>query len=56
MHHVMPPILSSYMRLSPSMQAFDCYLNNDLGDVVEMAIMLTVDDFYDDVKRRYLTT
>lgn len=54
MHRAMPPILSSYMRLSPSMQTFDCYLNGDLGDVVEMAIMLTVDDFYDDVKRRYL--
>ncbi len=55
MHRSIPPILSSYMRLSPSMQAFDCYLNSDLGDVAEMAIMLTVDDFYDDVKRRYLS-
>lgn len=54
MHRSVPPILSSYMRLSPSMQSFDCYRNNDLGGVAEMAIMLTVDDFYDDIKRRYL--
>lgn len=55
MHRTMPPILSSYIRLSPSMQTFDCYLNSDLGDVAEMAIMLTVDDFYDDIKQRYLS-
>lgn len=55
MHRSVPPILSSYMRLSPSMQSFDCYRNDDLGGVAEMAIMLTVDDFYDDIKSRYLT-
>lgn len=50
-----PPIISSYIRLSPSMQTFDTYANGDLGDVAETAIMLTVDDFYEDVKKRYLT-
>jgi hypothetical protein len=43
------------MRLSPTMQTFDTYVNGDLDNVAETAIMLTVDDFYDDVKRRYLT-
>ena len=50
-----PPIISSYMRLSPSMQVFDSYENWDLGGVVETAIMVCVEDFYDDVKRRYLS-
>ena len=50
-----PPIISSYMRLSPTMQTFDAYANHDLGGVVESAIMLTVSDFYDDIKRRYLS-
>lgn len=50
-----PPIISSYMRLSPTMQTFDVYENEDLGSVVEAAIMLTVEDFYDDIKRRYLS-
>ena len=54
MRHTMPPILSSYMRLSPTMQTFDTYENPDLGGVAEVAIMLTVEDFYDNVKRRYL--
>lgn len=53
MRRAVPPILSSYMRLSPSMQSFDAYLNHDLGGVAEVAIMLTVADIYDDVKRRY---
>ena len=52
---VIPPIISSYMRLSPSMQTFDAYENGDLGGVAEVAIMLTVEDFYPEVKRRYLS-
>ena len=53
MRRVIPPIISSYIRLSPSMQTFDVYINHDLGEVAEMGIMLTVADIYDDVKRRY---
>lgn len=53
MRRTIPPIISSYMRLSPSMQTFDAYKNNDLGGVTEAAIMLTIDDIYDDIKRRY---
>ena len=49
-----PPIISSYMRLSPSMRVFDSYRNGDLGGVVESAIMLSVDEFYDEIKRRYM--
>ena len=55
MRRVVPPIISSYMRLSPTMQTFDTYENRDLGGVAEAAIMLTVDDFYDGIKRRYLS-
>lgn len=55
MHRVVPPIISSYMRLSPTMQTFDAYENGDLGNVAEVAIMLTVDDFYENIKLRYLS-
>lgn len=55
MRRQVPPIISSYMRLSPTMQTFDAYINNDLGGVAETAIMLTVDDFYDNIKQRYLS-
>lgn len=56
MRRSLPPIISSYMRLSPTMQTFDVYENGDLGGVAESAIMLTVDDFYDGIKRRYLSS
>ena len=48
-----PPIISSYLRLSPSLKLFDSYSNSDLGGVVESAIMLTVSEFYENVKFRY---
>lgn len=53
MHRTVPPIISSYMRLSPTMQTFDAYRNDDLGGVVECGIMLTIADLYDDKKRQY---
>ena len=53
MRRAVPPIISSYMRLSPTMQVFDAYANDDLGGVAECAILLTLADFYDSVKRRY---
>lgn len=53
MRRRVPPIISSYLRLSPSLQLFGSYRNKDLGGVVESAIMLTIADFYEDVKRRY---
>lgn len=48
-----PPIISSYLRLSPSLKLFDSYKNYELGGVVESAIMLTISEFYDNVKSRY---
>lgn len=53
MRRNIPPMISSYMRLSPSMQCFDSYVNEDLGGVAEVAIMLDREEFYEDVKRRY---
>lgn len=48
-----PPIISSYLRLSPSLKLFDSYKNYDLGGVVESAIMLTISEFYENIKSRY---
>lgn len=55
MRRSVPPIISSYMRLTPSMQTFDMYRNDDLGGVAECGIMLTIADLYDDIKRRYFS-
>lgn len=49
-----PPIISSYLRLSPTLKLFDSYRNENLGGVVESAIMLTISEFYESVKSRYV--
>ncbi len=48
-----PPIISSYLRLSPYVRLYDSYKNYDLGGVVESAIMLTISEFYENIKSRY---
>ena len=48
-----PPIISSYLRLSPHLKLYDSYKNHDLGGVVESAIMLTISEFYENIKSRY---
>lgn len=53
MDYRIPPIISSYLRLSPTLKLFDSYKNRSLGGVVECAIMLNVSEFYDNVKSRY---
>lgn len=53
MRRSIPPMISSYMRLSPSMRVFDTCLNNDFGGVAETGIMLAIDEFYDDMRMRY---
>lgn len=48
-----PPLVSSYLRLSPNVRLYDSYKNYDLGGVVESAIMLTISEFYENIKSRY---
>lgn len=49
-----PPMINSYMRLSPTMRVFDTCSNPDFGNVEETGIMLTIGDFYADMRQRYL--
>lgn len=41
-----PPMISSYMNVSPSMQTFATVTNPDFGDVEETGIMVTIPDMY----------
>ena len=50
-----PPMISSYMRLSPTMRVFDTVANPDFGGVEETGIMLTIPDIYPDLRARYIT-
>jgi hypothetical protein len=41
-----PPLINSYMNLSPSMRVFGTVCNPDFGDVEETGILITIDDIY----------
>ena len=49
-----PPLISTYMKLSPSMKSFGTATNPDFGGVEETGILITVDDVYQEKKERHL--
>ena len=50
-----PPLVNAYMSLSPTMRMFGTAINPEFGDVEESGIFLTIDDIFDDKKRRHMT-
>lgn len=49
-----PPLINSYMNLSPSMKVFDTVNNPDFGDVEETGILITINDIHQDKLDRYI--
>ena len=49
-----PPLINSYMNLSPTMVTFGTSINPRFGNVEETAIMITVDDIYPKKKERHI--
>ncbi len=49
-----PPLINSYMNISPTMQVYDTCVNPFFGDVEETAIMITIKDIYPTKKNRHL--
>ncbi|HQB78888.1 MAG TPA: GNAT family N-acetyltransferase [Tenuifilaceae bacterium] len=49
-----PPLINSYMNLSPSMKVFGTILNPDFGNVEETGIMITIDDIYESKVERHI--
>lgn len=41
-----PPMINSYMGLSPTMKTFGTAINKDFGEVEEMAILINIEDIY----------
>ncbi len=48
-----PPLINAYMNLSPTMRVFDTVSNPDFGGVEETGILLTINDIYDEKRKRY---
>ena len=49
-----PPLISNYMQLSPTMKSFGTAKNLDFGGVEETGILITLEDIYLDKKERHL--
>ncbi len=49
-----PPLINSYMNLSPSMKVFETSINNTFGGVEETAILISIADIYPDKITRHV--
>jgi hypothetical protein len=49
-----PPLINAYMNLSPTMKVFGTAMNYSFGDVEETALMVTLNDMYDEKIERHL--
>ena len=50
-----PPLINSYMNLSPSMRVFGTAINEGFGGVEETGIMINISDIYPEKIERYIT-
>ncbi len=51
-----PPLVNTYMNLSPTMKSFGTALNRTFGEVEETGILVTISDIYESKKERHLKT
>jgi len=51
-----PPLVNSYMNLSPTMKTFGTAINPHFGNVEETGILVTINDIYDIKKHRHIAT
>lgn len=51
-----PPLVNTYMNLSPTMKSFGTALNSTFGEVEETGILVTIADIYESKKDRHLKT
>ena len=51
-----PPLINSYMSLSPSLRTFGTVINPYFGNVEETAIMITINDLYKQKVERHINS
>lgn len=51
-----PPLINSYMNLSPTMKVFGTAINNHFGYVEETGLIVTINDIYNVKKDRHILT
>ena len=51
-----PPLVNSYMSLSPTMRMFGTAINDEFGDVEESGIFFAISEILEEKKRRHIAT
>lgn len=51
-----PPLVNSYMGLSPTMRVFGTAINDEFGDVEETGIFFAISDIFEEKKQRHIGT
>lgn len=51
-----PPLVNSYMALSPTMKMFGTAINHEFGDVEESGIFFKIDDIFEEKKTRHINS
>jgi hypothetical protein len=49
-----PPLINTYMKLSPTMKSFGTAVNPEFGGVEETGILVTTADIYPEKKERHI--
>lgn len=51
-----PPLINTYMNLSPTMKSFGTAMNEEFGAVEETGILITLEDIFESKKQRHIET
>ncbi|MCS4434680.1 GNAT family N-acetyltransferase [Aquiflexum gelatinilyticum] len=51
-----PPLINTYMNLSPTMKSFGTAMNDEFGAVEETGILITLEDIFESKKQRHIET
>jgi len=51
---VVPPMFSAYLNVTSTLQYFGSAINDEMGDVLETGILVTVDEINEDKQLRYI--
>ncbi len=51
-----PPLVNSYMSLSPTMKMFGTAINDEFGDVEESGIFFAISEIFEEKKQRHIGT
>jgi hypothetical protein len=56
MGYNIPPLVNAYMGLSPTMKLFGTAINYGFGDVEETGILISIDEIFEEKRRRHIDT